>query len=90
MTNQGVIINPVFISGFNNLKTACERLNSIKEKYGENSKEFKIAFLHRQNAENIFCNTQGIIQGNGANLLTKNQAQTKINSYNNEVKSWYA
>lgn len=78
---MGVQVNPAFVSAFNNLKAAHQRMDATK---GTNAYVAAENAMH--DAENVWCNLPGIIDGGN---LTQSQAEAMVNNYMNQVHSWY-
>lgn len=76
-------VNPTFISAFNNLKSAHANLASAKRSGGDTKKAE--AAMH--NAEAVWCNQNGVIDGG---TMTDEAAKRAVDGYVTEVHSWYA
>ncbi|MBP3925251.1 hypothetical protein J6E39_08450 [bacterium] len=85
MGSNGSRVNPAFITAFNNLKTAKMNYNAIKAT--GNKEQARVAELHFHQAENYFCDQEGILSGGN---MTESQAKAAVDSMMSQVHSWYA
>lgn len=88
MTRNSSLVNPIFMSAYYNLKSACADYNVAFAKYGKNSEESQITLPRHTMAGSLFSNTKWIIKAKN-NGVSKSDALFKIDACMNDVRTWF-